>query len=114
LERSAAYRERVPKLVKQLGVFLFVSFAWIFFRADSLDDACLIVRRIFGSVWHDPQIPLLMLVLIGVVWLYQFLYETKFRELLATSVVRVGLVVAMLIYLCVCSSGGGAFIYFQF
>src|SRR2546429_1606257 len=47
LERSARYRERVPKILKQAGVFTFVSFTWIFFRAGSLDDALLIVRRIF-------------------------------------------------------------------
>jgi D-alanyl-lipoteichoic acid acyltransferase DltB (MBOAT superfamily) len=114
LERSALYRQRVPKLAKQFGVFLFVSFTWIFFRADSLGDACLIVRRIFHSAWQDPQIPLLMAGLIVVIWLYQFLYESNFRELLATSYVRVSLVAAMMLYLCVCSSGGGAFIYFQF
>ena len=38
LERSAFYRQRVPKLAKQAGVFLFVCFAWIFFRADSLGE----------------------------------------------------------------------------
>jgi len=114
LERSRVYRERVPKLAKQLGVFLFVSFTWIFFRADSLSDAWLIIRRICGATWQDPQIPALMLLLMALIWLYQFLYESKFREVLAHGVVRVGLVVAMLVYLCVCSSGGGAFIYFQF
>src|ERR1035437_6063979 len=114
LERSEIYRERVPKLFKQFGVFLFVSFTWIFFRADSLSDALLIVRRIFGAAWHDPQIPALMLLLIGMVWLYEFLYESKVRELLKTQFVRVGFAVGMLVYLCICSSGGGAFIYFQF
>jgi hypothetical protein len=29
-------------------------------------------------------------------------------------VVRVGLASAMILYLCLCSSGGGTFIYFQF
>jgi alginate O-acetyltransferase complex protein AlgI len=114
LERSAIYRDRVPKLVKQLGVFAFVSFTWIFFRASSLSDAWLIVRRIFNSAWHDPQIPLLMLVLMAAIWIYQFTYESRFRRLLATSFVRVSLASAMLIYLWVCSSGGGVFIYFQF
>ena len=104
----------MPKLAKQFGVFLFVSFAWIFFRAESLSDAWLIVQRIFNSAWQDPRIPLLMLALMAVIWLYQFLYESRVREWLATSVVRVGLATAMIIYLCVCSSGGGAFIYFQF
>jgi D-alanyl-lipoteichoic acid acyltransferase DltB (MBOAT superfamily) len=114
LERSQVYRERVPKLLKQFGVFLFVSFTWIFFRADSLGDAGLIVRRIFVSAWHDPQIPALMLLLMAVIWLYEFLYESRVRAVLATGLVRVGLAVAMLVFLCVCSSGGGAFIYFQF
>jgi D-alanyl-lipoteichoic acid acyltransferase DltB (MBOAT superfamily) len=114
LERGKFYRERVPKLVKQAGVFLFVSFAWIFFRADSLNDALLIVRRIFTSALHSPQVPVLMLLLIGVVWLYQFLYESKAREVLANGLVRVSLAAIMVVYLCVCSSGGGAFIYFQF
>src|SRR6266481_1707022 len=39
LERSVFYREQVPRLAKQLGVFAFVSFAWVFFRAGWLDDA---------------------------------------------------------------------------
>ena len=77
LERSAFYRDRVPKLAKQAGVFLFVCFAWIFFRAVSLGDATLIVRRIFTAPWHDPQAPALMLLMVGLVWLYAFLYESK-------------------------------------
>ena len=114
LERSAAYRDRVPKLLKQAGVFVFVSFTWIFFRAGSLDDALLILRRIFTAAWQDPQIPGLMLLLANLVWLYEFLYESRFRQVLQTSLVRVGVAVFMLLYLCLCSSGGGAFIYFQF
>jgi alginate O-acetyltransferase complex protein AlgI len=114
LERSAFYRERVPRLVKQFGVFAFVSFAWIFFRASSLDDATLIVNRISSAAWHDPQMPALMLALVAVVWLYQFCCESRFREILQTGVVRVGVAVSMVLYLCLCASGGGAFIYFQF
>ena len=114
LERSAFYRMRVPRLAKQLGVFVFVSFTWIFFRAGSLDDALLIVRRIFSAAWRDPQIPALMIGLVGLVWLYQFLYESRFRPLLQTSPVRVGVAVFMVLYICLCASGGGTFIYFQF
>ena len=62
----------------------------------------------------DPQIPLLMLALIGLVWLYQFLYESKYRELLQAGAVRVGVAALMVLYLCLFSSGGGTFIYFQF
>ena len=114
LERSAFYRERVPKLVKQLGVFAFVCFAWIFFRAESLSDAWLIIGRIFSAAWQDPQVPALMLALVALIWLYEFLYESKLRSFLATGAVRVGVAVFMVLYLCLFSSGGGAFIYFQF
>ena len=114
LERSVFYRERVPKFIKQLGVFIFVCFTWIFFRAASLEDARVIIGRIFAAAWHTPQVPLLMILLVALVWVYQFVYESRFRELLQTSLARVSVVVFMVLYLCICSSGGGSFIYFQF
>ena len=114
LERSAFYRQRVPKLAKQAGVFLFVCFAWIFFRAASLGDALLIVRRIFTAPWRDPQVPLLMLLLVWLVWLYAFIYESKWRDYLKQAPLRLAAAVFMIVYLCVCSSGGETFIYFQF
>jgi hypothetical protein len=114
LERSAFYRERVPKLVKQLATFTFVCFTWIFFRATTLQDALLICGKIFKSAWTDPAIPALMLLLVFFVWLYQFAYESRAREVLKFAPVRVGLAVAMVLYICICSSGAGSFIYFQF
>jgi len=114
LERSDWFREQMPRFVKQAGVFLFVCFAWIFFRAESMADAGFIISRIFGSAWTDPQIPLLMLGLVVATWAYQFLHESRLQSLLQPSWVRVGLVVGMLLCICLCSSGGGEFIYFQF
>ena len=114
LERSSFYRERVPKVVKQAWVFVYVCFAWIFFRAGSLSDALLIIDRIVHSAWKDPQIPALMLLMVGSVWMYQFLLESRLRCVLATGFARVALAVAMMLYLCLCSTGGGSFIYFQF
>ncbi|MGO9114277.1 MAG: MBOAT family O-acyltransferase, partial [Thermoguttaceae bacterium] len=114
LERSTFYCQRVPKLAKQAWVFLFVCFAWIFFRAASLGDAVLIVRRIFTAPWRDPQVPALMLLMVGLVWLYAFLYESKWRDYLKSVPVRVATAVFMILYLGVFSSGGGSFIYFQF
>jgi alginate O-acetyltransferase complex protein AlgI len=114
LERSKWYREAVPRLIKQAGVFVFVCFTWIFFRAASLPDALLIVRRIFTAAWTDPYCPILLLALVGLIWIYQFIYESDWRPLLKLSAVRVGLAVFMILYMCLFSSGGGAFIYFQF
>ena len=114
-ERSAWYRNRVPKFVKQLAVFGFVWFAWVFFRADSLSDAWLIVTRIFTAGWSDPQVPLLALMLVGVVWLYQYMYESPVRRVLKVSAVRVALVVLMVLYLLTIPGPGGTeFIYFEF
>jgi len=114
LEQSSFYRERVPHLAKQLATFLFVCFAWIFFRAGSLSDATLIISRIFSGAWHTPQVPMLMLLLAALIWLYQFIFESRYQEILQTSVVRVGVAVFMILYLCICATEGGAFIYFQF
>jgi hypothetical protein len=55
-----------------------------------------------------------MLGLVALVWLYEHLHESRLRQLLKTGLVRVGVAVFMVLYLCLCSSGGGAFIYFQF
>ena len=115
LERAAFYRERVPKLAKQMGVFAFVTFAWIFFRAGTLHDAWLVVSRIFTTGWADPAFPVLALVLTLAVWLYEYLYESRHRLVLALAPARVPVVVMMALYLTVFSgSGAQPFIYFQF
>lgn len=114
LERSAFYRERVPRQAKQLATFAFVCFAWIFFRAESLSDAGLIISRIFSGAWHTPQMPALMLLLVGLVWGYQLACESRFKPILETGVVRVATAVFMILYLCLFATEGGAFIYFQF
>jgi len=114
LERSEFYRERVPRLVKQVAVFGFVCFTWIFFRAVSLDDALLIVKRIFTTGWSDPACPLLMLALMAIIWCYQLCYESSWRRWFELRPVRVGMATAMILYLLLFSTEGGAFIYFQF
>ncbi|HTL54789.1 MAG TPA: hypothetical protein VL361_03885, partial [Candidatus Limnocylindrales bacterium] len=59
-------------------------------------------------------IPILMVLIVALIWIYQYLYESNFREVLKAGFVRVSVAVFMVLYLCLCSSGGGAFIYFQF
>ncbi len=115
LERTAFYRNRVPKFVKQILVFALVTFAWIFFKANSVSDAWTIVARIFTSGLTNPYCPLVALALIVAVWCYQYIYESSLRRVLEWSVVRVGLVVGMIMYLAVFRpSAEQAFIYMQF
>lgn len=115
LERAAFYKEKVPKLAKQMGVFSFVTFAWIFFRAPTFHNASLIVTRIFTTGWADPAFPVLALVLALAVWLYEHLYESHYKWMLALAPARVGIVVMMALYLTIfAGTGAQPFIYFQF
>jgi len=115
LERSEVYVHRVPKLLKQLWVFGFVTFAWIFFRAENLADAWAIVSRLFTSGWADPRFPLLAAVMIAAVWCYQLVYESELMRLLEAAPVRIGLVVLMVLYLCIFAGASDRpFVYLQF
>jgi len=115
LERSEAYRERTPKILKQALVFAFVCLAWIFFRAQSLDDALFILGRIALPSLEDPLYPALAMSLVLCVWAYQLVYESFMRPLLTLILVRVALVTFMILYLVFApSSGDTPFIYFQF
>jgi D-alanyl-lipoteichoic acid acyltransferase DltB (MBOAT superfamily) len=114
LERSEFYRRRFPKFLKQLGTFVVVCLAWIFFRAESLADAATVYGKIFSTQWRPMEFPALLALLVGTIWGYQYLYESKARPMLALAPVRIGLAVSMVIYLLLFSTSGGAFIYFQF
>jgi len=130
LETTDFYNRTLPKPVRQLLVFAFVTFTWIFFRAHSLGDAWLIVTRIFSTGWADPRFPLLAAALIAAVWAYQIAFESggltwrfgsgrtwTFRpgRLVRLAPVRVAIVVLMILYLAmVPAPGGQPFIYFQF
>jgi alginate O-acetyltransferase complex protein AlgI len=117
LEQTAFYRDRVPKLVKQLGVFAFVSFTWIFFRGQTWGQSWLVLSRIFTTGWVNPEFPAFALVLILAIWIYQFLYtsEGPGKRFVEWAPVRVGLALGMLAYLAVVAQPGSQqFIYFQF
>jgi D-alanyl-lipoteichoic acid acyltransferase DltB (MBOAT superfamily) len=117
LERTEFYENRVPRLVKQLLVFTFVTFTWIFFRAQSLDDAVLVISRIFTTSWTDPRFPLVMASLVLAVWLYQLLYTSgsALRRYLEVEPVRLGLTMGMIAYLLIIAQPSTKqFIYFQF
>ena len=117
LEQTEFYQERIPRLAKQLAVFSFVTFTWIFFRAQSLSDAGLIISRIFTTGWADPRFPLLMAILVLAVWVYQLLHTnpSSLSWWINTRPVRVGLAALMIAYLAIVAQPSTKqFIYFQF
>jgi len=115
MERTSFYNTKVPKLAKQLFVFAFVTFAWIFFRAETIADAWTIIERIFTSGFAGPRCPVLALILVFAVWLYQFACESRLRSILELRLVRVTMVILMILYLALFApSTGQAFIYMQF
>jgi alginate O-acetyltransferase complex protein AlgI len=115
LEGTAWYRDRVPTLAKQTLTFAIVTLAWVFFRAQSVSDAWLILRRIAAGGLDDPGMPLLMMALVASIWLYQSLYESRLRAWLQPAPVRIALVVGMVLYMAIfVTSSNQTFIYFQF
>lgn len=114
LERQRWYQEYVPRLTKQLGVFLFVCLCWVFFRAESMDDAITILDGITRGLLTDPGCPVLLLGLIASVWIYQWMCESRWRPVLQSEALNIPLALSMLGYLLLCAAAGGEFIYFQF
>lgn len=117
LELTTFYRQRVPRLAKQMLVFTFVTFTWIFFRAQTWEKSWLIIERIFTTEWVDPRFPLLMAFLILAVWIYQLIYagQSSFRRVLEWNVVKVSMAALMLAYiLMIAQASTKQFIYFQF
>ena len=115
LERTHVYRERIPKFIKQMLVFHFVCLTWIFFRAETFGDAVSVVRGILSFVPDDPRFPVLVILLILAIWIYQFIYESKLKRIIEVSYVRIGFAVAMILYLFFFrTSGYEVFYYFRF
>jgi alginate O-acetyltransferase complex protein AlgI len=117
LEQTEVYQQRIPRLAKQLAVFTFVAFTWIFFRAQSLSDAGLIISRIFTTGWADPRFPVVMAILVLAVWAYQLIYTSPLSlyRWIDMEPVRVGLAALMITYLAIVAQPSTKqFIYFQF
>lgn len=121
--------DRLPVLHKALQIlttFTLVTFAWIFFRADSIGDAGLIVGRILTDFTLPPDLYLGMgafdfwvgLVAIGILELVHLGQRTRrlrpFVAELPTPVrwsLYYGCVMLLLLF---ANTDGGKFLYFQF
>lgn len=50
--RSAREKGTITRLLRALPVFLFVSAAWVFFRAESFSDAIYVFSHLFSGITH--------------------------------------------------------------
>jgi len=114
-EKTDFYVKKVPKIIKQLIVFHFICLTWIFFRAASLSEALLIIKRIFSCIGGNAQVPMVMLLLTVAIWGYQLIFNSSFSKVLEHRVCRVGAaVLAIILVIALSSSVQKQFIYFQF
>lgn len=117
---------KLPKLnhfIEMLITFVLCVFAWIFFRANSLHDATLIIKKIFtetGKIYYDNA-ALMIFPFFGIAFLLAVemkkeYYKGKFSFFNNENWVVRNLSYAFLILLIVLIGvfDGGQFIYFQF
>jgi len=115
LDRRRWYKKRCPRWIKQAGTYLLINFTWIFFRAENMNDAGVIVSRILTSGIADPLFPWLAAALVLAAVTYQALYESRYRRLLESAGARYALVCGMILYLSLFPGAGeSSFVYFQF
>ncbi|QWX84357.1 MBOAT family protein [Cellulophaga sp. HaHaR_3_176] len=110
---------------KKVSVFIFVCFAWIFFRANSLNDAFLIIKKLFiksdlqfylGSSNVTFLLSLLLILLLIIVQIFQYkgkasLYFSKSK---ANDYVIGVWYLFLLLGISTLGLSSNSFIYFQF
>lgn len=112
-----------PKLLRMLFSYFLITFAWIFFRANSIADALTIIHNIFtnqGSLFKGDGIPALILPLMMILILlikeikdeFHLNIKLMHNNRLWISIPSSALVI-IIILLCA-EFNSGQFIYFQF
>lgn len=112
------------RALKTLWVFILISFSWIFFRANSISDAFIVIKRILtvkGKLFYNDDLELLFYPAIGLLILLLFeanqevnhgvnkLFNNK------SPVIRMATYCFILIMIVLIGVfDGGQFIYFQF
>ena len=127
LDQTDFYRNKVPKIIKQILVFNFICITWVFFRADSVNKAFLILKRIFTGATVSisgqestalnmlQNIPAVMFLLVFLMWAYQLTFNSKYKYILETRPIRIiSIIITTTLILIFATSAHKQFIYFQF
>ena len=106
---------KVPRLLRQLMTFLFITVTWVFFKKSTVPEALEVLRRSISFQGGINLIPVVPLILVLIIWVWQLLYDSSYRSFLSLRPVRLG-ALALILFLLFALSGGSheQFIYFQF
>ena len=106
---------KVPRLIRQLLTFLFITVTWVFFKKSTVPEALAVLRRSVSFQGGINLVPVIPLILVLMIWIWQFIYDSPRRKLLMLRPVRLTALAVILILLFALSGGSHEqFIYFQF
>ncbi len=118
--------EKSPKasiFIQVVTTYLLASFAWIFFRANNIDDAFVIIKKIFspGGAIYVEHVSMMVYSVLGIVFLFLVEYKKEYHNNLFTISNNKNWLIPNLYYcfliIMILLTGvfdGGQFIYFQF
>ena len=107
--------QKIPKILKQLAVFVFMAFTWVFFRSANLAVAWEMLRGIGRWQAGPSPAPVIPFAALGVVWIYQLVWASRFRPVLESRPARMIAVAVVLLAIILLGSGANTqFIYEQF
>ena len=114
----------VARAFKTIWVFVLISFSWIFFRANSISDALIVIKRIFtvkGKLFYNDDLELLFYPAVGLFILLLFEWNQEINHGVnkffnnKSPVIRMATYCFLLITIILIGVfDGGQFIYFQF
>lgn len=111
----------IRNILRIVLTFCIVSFAWIFFRAETLGDAIEIIRKILmshGSLFVDINTLSMAFIALAIVFIYDFTHEYGIRLRLLNSRIKIVRYATAALLICYIIGFGvlnsGSFIYFQF
>jgi len=124
LKLQVKKNQRIPlinRIIRTFIVFIFVDFAWIFFRANNISEAFYIIKSIFnfgGEVFYDYKIFFYGIIGLFILLINDIIVENNQNSIIENSNLNYKSVVYFTFLICLILSigvfNGGQFIYFQF
>ena len=122
-EKVFGHVPRLKAFLDTLVTFILVCIAWIFFRAENVGDAFLMVRKIFNLAsdittftvtFYDFTLFTMMLSIVSILllWLYELIYFQFIHQYYRLTLVSTCMLFTLVLVMGI--MGSKSFIYFQF